>query len=83
MENKVDVYQLGNLLLFLLTGEPLEGAEAVDEGRLEALLEGLDDEELKGLLRAMLAFEPWRRPSSDEVVKALAALYHSRVGRGG
>lgn len=75
VENRVDIYQLGNLLLYLLTGDALDGAEALDKDKLNSLLNKIEDIDLRKLLGSMLATEPWKRPSSDEVVKSLVALY--------
>ncbi len=81
LENRIDVYQLGNLLLYLLTGEALDGEEAASPGRLEQALARVDHEALRGVLREMLAVEPWRRPSMDEAVKKLLEAYRGLSGR--
>ncbi len=75
LENRIDVYQLGNLTLYLLTGEALDGEEAADEARLEEALAKVSDSELREVLREMLAAEPWRRPSMEEAVKRLYIIY--------
>ena len=75
VENRVDVYQLGNLLLYLLTGEALDGSEALNPEDRAKLLSGVGDDRLRGLLEAMLQPEPWRRPSAEEAAKSLAAAY--------
>jgi len=78
LENRIDVYQLGNLLLYLLTGESMDGEEAANPERLkEALARVPGDDRLKRLLGEMLAPEPWRRPSMDEVVRRLLEAYNS------
>jgi len=72
LEDRVDVYQLGSTLLHLATGEPLDGREASREeverrtGRL--------DRRLAALLREMLAPDPARRPSAEDVSRKACAL---------
>lgn len=79
-ENRVDVYQLGNLLLYLLTGEHIDGEEAVARpGKVEEVLEHVDDPGLRGLLASMLAPEPWSRPGMDEVVSRLSRMLERRL----
>ncbi len=77
LENRVDVYQLGSLILYLLTGETTG-----DGKTLERALSLISDPELRRLLREMLAEEPWRRPSIEEVLKRLYVIY-KRVRLGG
>lgn len=75
MEHAVDVYQLGNLLLWLLTGENIDGEYAVDEVRAREVLRRVGDERLRRLLSAMIALDPEGRPSAAEVARELARLY--------
>ena len=73
-ENRVDVYQLGNLLLYLATGEAVDGEDLVARpGRVGGLLRGVEPG-LARLISSMMAVEPWRRPGMDEVASTLAAL---------
>ncbi len=74
VENRVDVYQLGNILLELLAGETVDGSEA-DEADLETTLEPVENNELANLIREMLDPEPWNRPSMEEVEKTLYRIY--------
>ena len=71
--NRVDVYQLANLVLYLLTGKTVDGEARLimDEDRLNALLRDVEHRELEKLLKEMLEKEPWRRPEADEVVRRL------------
>ena len=75
LENRIDVYQLGNLLLYMLTGETIDAEEALNHAKLEEALAKVGDSELRGLLYEMLAPEPWRRPSMEEAVKRLYLIY--------
>ncbi|RLG05573.1 MAG: hypothetical protein DRN68_08525 [Thaumarchaeota archaeon] len=74
VENRVDVYQLGNVLLELLIGETVDGGEA-DEADLETILEPLENKVLANLIKEMLDPEPWNRPSMEEVEKTLYRIY--------
>ena len=75
VENRVDIYQLGNLLQYLATGEAIDGAETGEEEKKEILAK-IPDQQLREILASMLAKEPWKRPSSEEVVKKLVKLAH-------
>ena len=75
-ENRIDVYQIGNLLLYMVTGETIDGEEVVDPRAVEDKLGLVGHEGVRRLLKAMLSPEPWKRPSAEEAAKALAALYH-------
>ena len=71
VENRIDVYQLGNLLLYLLTGDVLDGEEY---HRLEEALEPIGDEKLRGLLREMLSADPLKRPGIEMVLARLVEI---------
>ena len=79
-ENRVDVYQLGNLILYLLTGETIDGEDLLIDGPkvVEEALEGVEDDQLRKLLKAMMVDEPWKRPSSEEAAKILGWLASKR-----
>ncbi len=74
LENRIDVYQLGNLLLYLLTGETIDGEDAVKLRDSEKKLNNVRYPKLRALLKRMLTYEPSERPSSEEVLKELLAL---------
>jgi eukaryotic-like serine/threonine-protein kinase len=77
----VDIYALGLVLLECLTGK----REYTDDNRLKAALARLDrppriptdlSAPLAGLLRAMTAVEPERRPTAELCVEALRAVLY-------
>ena len=72
VENRIDVYQLGNLLLYLLTGDTVDGEEYTEA---EEKLSEVGDPELRSLLRQMLAKDPLDRPSIEQVLPRLARIY--------
>ncbi|MCE4602518.1 MAG: protein kinase, partial [Desulfurococcales archaeon] len=71
-EDRVDVYQLGVLILEASTGKVLDGSRRVGMSRaeLDALLGGVDPG-LRDLVGEMLQAEPWSRPSISEVIRRL------------
>ena len=75
LENRIDVYQLANLILYLLTGETIDGEDVVNKQRMESVLSRVEVEELKEMLRRMLKLNPWERPSMDEVLNKLVEIY--------
>jgi len=77
LEQRVDVYQLGNLVLYMLTGETLDGEDAVEEGRVVDAVKSVEHEELREVLMEALQPEPWSRPSAEEFVKKLLEVYAS------
>jgi len=77
MENRVDVYQLGNTLLEALTGEVIDGEHAV--GRPDTVrnaLSKVSNTEFRELLKEMLNPDPLSRPSMEEVIKKLITILH-------
>ncbi len=80
LENKIDVYQLGNLLLYLITRETLDGEEASNPAKVEEKLAAVKDERLRRLLREMLSYEPERRPNMERVLEELLIIYKSYEG---
>ncbi|MEB3861992.1 MAG: protein kinase [Desulfurococcales archaeon] len=73
LENRIDVYQLGNLLLYLETGATLDGEHASTRKRQE-VLKRIRDRELRGIVQAMLEPDPARRLSSEEAARLLGEL---------
>ena len=78
LENRIDVYQLGNLLLYLLTGVAVDGEEADDS--LEEALALVEDDQVREVLRGMTMINPWERMSSEEAAKILAGILAERTG---
>ncbi|WP_188595805.1 ankyrin repeat domain-containing protein [Thermocladium modestius] len=77
-ENRIDVYQLGDVLLECLTGETIDG-EAVNEAKVNEALSKVNNKELRQpllglIIRHMLNYRPEERPSSEEVVKVIKAI---------
>ncbi len=78
IEDRTDVYQLGNLILEVLTGEVLSGDDVVTKPRLtNELLSKVGHGGLRELLKSMLSHDPAERPSANEVVKELIKLLRS------
>jgi len=75
LESRIDVYQLGNLVLYLLTGSTIDGREAVKPGKIEEYTKSIRHEKLREVLKEMLSPEPWNRISSDEAVKMFLEVY--------
>ena len=75
LEDRIDVYQLGNLLLYLLTGNSVDGEDAVNEDRVASALRNLPSSDLRSLISSALRLNPWERPSMEELVKALFRCY--------
>ncbi|MEB3772124.1 MAG: hypothetical protein GSR82_00425, partial [Desulfurococcales archaeon] len=72
VENRIDVYQLGNLLLYLLTGDSVDGEE-YEEAR--DATGGIEDPGLRALVEKMLSPDPLDRPSVETVLSNLATVY--------
>jgi len=78
MENRADIYQLGNLMLEALTGNVIDGEEVVKNPRnLRDSLSLIHHKTLRELLSSMLNPDPLMRPSAEEVVKELVEIYES------
>ncbi|RLE98232.1 MAG: hypothetical protein DRJ63_08015, partial [Thermoprotei archaeon] len=76
-ENRIDIYQLGNLLLYLLTGETVDGEYVYDQRLVEGVVGRVECGELRELIKLMLSENALDRPSADEVVKYLVKIYRS------
>jgi Serine/threonine protein kinase len=79
VENRIDVYQLANLIVYLLTGESIDGEEAVDERVVRERLSKVLNEELRSILAQALEVEPEKRPSAEEFAKMLYAIYRKII----
>jgi len=75
LENRIDVYQLANTILFTLTRESLDGEEALNDAARARVLSKVGDAELRSLLNSMLSANPCERPSMDEVLTRLYEIY--------
>ncbi len=77
VESRIDVYLLGNLLLYLLTGESVDGEDAIRAGVVDEAVSRIKHEGLRGLIKRMLSPDPLSRPSMEDVVKELLGIYMS------
>jgi hypothetical protein len=75
VENRIDIYQLGNLLLYILTGESIDGEDADDEKFVMEKLSMVPNEELRSVLEEALKLEPDKRPSAEEITKKLYDIW--------
>jgi serine/threonine protein kinase len=76
IENRIDIYQLGNLLLYILTGESVDGEEAINDKLVMEKLNNVPNEDLKQILAKTLAFEPEKRPSAEDLIKMLYIVWN-------
>ena len=80
-----DVFALGNTLHTMLTGAPVRGEDELPwwltEGRAPPVSPALPDD-LRALVREMLAVSPERRPSADTVATRCEALLRPRLETG-
>jgi hypothetical protein len=76
VESKIDVYQLGNLLLYISTGESIDGEEAIDDKLVMEKLSKVPNEDLKQILSKTLALEPEKRPSAEDLIKMLYTVWN-------
>jgi hypothetical protein len=78
-EDRVDVYQLANLVLDLIGAETVDGSEwsreKVEKAAKEAEAVGLSD-----FVRQALELEPWQRPNAEEAARRIAAEWRRRYG---
>jgi serine/threonine protein kinase len=75
VENRIDIYQLGNLLLYILTGESIDGEDADDEKLVMEKFSMVPNEELRAVLAEALKLEPDKRPSAEEFTKKLYNIW--------
>jgi hypothetical protein len=76
IENRIDIYQIGNLLLYILTGESIDGEEAINDKLVMEKLNGISNEDLKEILAKALALEPSKRPSAEDLTKMLYTVWN-------
>jgi hypothetical protein len=78
-EDRVDVYQLANLVLDLVGAGTVDGSEwsrdKVEKAAREAEAIGLSD-----FVKQALELEPWQRPNAEEAAKRIAAEWRRRYG---
>ncbi len=74
-ENRIDIYQLGNLILYMLMGETIDGEDAIDEKQVEDVVSMIEHEELREVLYRVMKYNPWERPSAEELTKKLVEIY--------
>jgi len=78
-QHKVDVYQLGNLILYSLTGENIDGEKLLEnEDALEKATGKLGDQ-LGKLIEKTMSKNPWERPSLEGVIGELINIYSSKL----
>jgi hypothetical protein len=75
VENRIDIYQLGNLLLYILIGESIDGEDAEDDKFVMERLNMVPNEELRAILEEALKLEPDKRPSAEEFTKKLYNIW--------
>jgi serine/threonine protein kinase len=75
LENRIDVYQLGNLLLYLLTGDSIDGEE-LDE--VAAKEKARETGELESVLLKCFTLDPLCRASAEDVLKDLLSLWKKK-----
>lgn len=73
LEDRIDVYQLGNLILYMASGESVDGEDAVTRRRLEAI-GSVEDHWLRRVVEKLLEPDPLARPSAEDAAKMLASL---------
>jgi tRNA A-37 threonylcarbamoyl transferase component Bud32 len=76
VENRIDVYQLGNLLLYILTSKSIDGEEAKNDKLVMEKLSMVPNEELRSVLEEALKLEPDKRPSAEEFTKKLYNIWN-------
>ncbi len=76
LENRIDVYQLGNLILYILTGYSIDGEDLFKKDYVQRILGRVANAKLKNLLSEMLRPDPEERPSMDEVLRRLLEIYN-------
>jgi len=73
-ENRIDVYQLANVIVSIMGGIPLDGSEWSSE-KVNERVSCVNVSELRDLLKDMLAREPWFRPNIEDVERKLIEIW--------
>jgi len=76
-EDQVDIYQLANLALALIGAETVDGTKR-SRDRVEKASGETEPLGLSDFVRQALELEPWRRPSTEEAVRRIAAEWRRR-----
>jgi hypothetical protein len=76
-EDRVDVYQLANLVLDLIGAETVDGSEWSRE-RVEKAAKEAEPLGLSDFARQALELEPWQRPNAEEAARRIAAEWKKR-----
>jgi len=76
-EDQVDIYQLANLALALIGAETVDGTKRSND-RVEKASGETEPLDLSVFVRQALELEPWRRPSTEEAVRRIAAEWRRR-----
>jgi len=73
-QHKVDVYQLGNLILYSLTGENIDGEKLLESKDIIEKATSKLDKPLRKLIEKTMSKNPWERPSLEEVTRELISI---------
>jgi hypothetical protein len=76
-EDRVDVYQLANLVLDLIGAETIDGSEW-SRDKVEKAAKEAEPLCLSDFVRQALELEPWRRPNAEEAGRRIAAEWKKR-----
>ncbi|OYT47696.1 MAG: hypothetical protein B6U85_04725 [Desulfurococcales archaeon ex4484_42] len=76
IESRIDTYQLGNLLLYLLTGRSIDGEDITKSQIVNEVIKDVDYPPLREVIIKALEPMPTKRPSCEEVVRRLLKIYY-------
>ncbi|MCE4625804.1 MAG: protein kinase [Desulfurococcales archaeon] len=74
VEDRADMYMLGNTILYALTGDLVDGEEAVSRSLVAEATSRIEEPRLVALVEALLRPKPWERPSASQAILALERL---------
>jgi hypothetical protein len=63
-------------LVYILTGESIDGEEAIDDKLVMEKLSKVPNEDLKQILSKTLVLEPEKRPSAEDLTKMLYTVWN-------